>query len=95
MINKIETCQLMAEWEDELSSMIDAEDIDREYLILHDYTNEMVEHLSEITGFTYINYVMIDGDECAIISRTDEKVWLDYDIIDEYWDGCEWIEVEY
>ena len=83
----------MTEWEDTLIDSINAEDLERDYMVLYDFTDEQIDRISRYTGFTIIDYAIIEGEECTIISQTDEKVWLQDEWVDSYWDGHNWVEV--
>ena len=93
-MKQLEYYQQEMEWEEELSSLYDAEDFERGYLILHNYSDKEVEYISDFTGFTFIDYVVIEGDECIIISQFPDKCWLQDDVVDQYWDGDDWINVD-
>ncbi len=85
------TFQETQEWEDQIKSSIDVDDFERGYIILRDLSNEIVEIILKFTGFTFIDYAIIDGEERTILSETDDKIWLEYESVDEYWDGEEWV----
>ena len=81
-------------WEDTLIDSLNGEDLEKEYMILYDYEDEIVKQISSSTGFTYVDYAIIDGEECAIISQTDERVWLQEEWVEQIWDGHDWVDVE-
>lgn len=79
--------------DDELLSLIDSEDLEKDYILLYDCDDNSAEGLARVTGFTFIDYAIINGEDCTILSKTDEKVWLQEEWVDQYWNGRNWVEV--
>ena len=81
--------------EETLITSLNVEDYTDDYLILDsDWTQENINLLAETTGHTYIDRVMMFGEEYTILSQTDEQLWLSQEPVDQIWDGDDWVDVD-
>ena len=73
---------------------LNAEDLEKEYLILWDYDDQEIEFYVQV-GFRHYYQAIIDGCDCMVVSQSDEMVWMDEEFVESYWDPDEgeWIDV--
>ena len=93
MINYDEEFCTPSEWECFLDQL-NAEDLEKEYLVLWDYTDQDIEFYGRV-GFPFYYEAVIDGCDCVVVSQSDEMIWLDEEFVESYWDPDEdeWIDV--
>lgn len=72
---------------------LDAEDLEKEYLVLWYYTDQDIEFYGQV-GFRYHYEAVIDGCDCVVVCQSNEMEWLDEEYVDRYWDGFKWIYVQ-
>ena len=70
---------------------LNSEELEQDYLVLWDYTDQEIDFYYRI-GFHFYYEAVIDGYECAVVSQSDDMVWLDEEWVERYWDGDEWVE---
>ncbi len=68
---------------------LNAEDLEREYIILWDYDDQEIEFYDQV-GFPYYYEAVIDGCDCVVVCQSDEMEWLDEEFVERYWDGFNW-----
>ncbi len=67
---------------------LNAEDLEREYIILWDYDDQEIEFYYQV-GFHYSYEAVIDGYDCVVVCQSDEMAWLDENYVEDYWDYYE------
>ena len=65
---------------------LDAEDLEKEYLVLWDYTDQDIEFYGQV-GFRYHYEAVIDGCDCVVVCQSENMEWLDYEWVDSFWIG--------
>lgn len=90
MSDHIKERNVQTKWE-YFVEQLNAEDLEKEYLVLWDYTDQEIDFYDRV-GFPYSYQAVIDGEDCVVVCQSDEMTWLDEEWVDSYWNGCKHYE---